>query len=692
LDSWKEIAVYLNRGVTTVQRWERDEGLPVHRQQHDALGSIYAYKHELEAWRVKRAVRSDTDEPASSGKIVAAKLGATAGMTAKGLIGGALVLGFAIGAISQRSVATNSPKPVRRLTIVPSTAASMVLAGSDRSLTITPDGSRIVYVGGNDGSRLFVRALDQLDATAIAGVGSPRHPFMSPDGRWIGFFDRNMLKKVPITGGPPTLLMDSDYNTRTATLGPAGATTLLTRRVGSRGAAWGSDGRIAFSLEGRLLRISSDGGAAEVLASPDLTKGEAAYCWPEYLPNGRGLLFTILPAGDWSEKGSKVSIQSAQVAVLDFRTKKQKVLFEGGSHARYMANGDLVFASGGDVKAVPFDLSSLTLSGTPKTVIRQVSTSTRGAANFDVATDGTLVYAPGAADDDLVTLAWVDRRGQEEPVGIAPFIYRHPRVSPDGTRLALDSPRDLGVMALSTRTMSWFGVGPASQLVWTPDGRRLIFASTRGGPAELYSQMADGSQTATRLTINSHNQFPNAISPNGRDLVLREDATSPDLMLLVLPPEHAAEPLIQTPFRELNADFSPDGKFLTYQSNQSGEDEVYVQPYPNVAGKRWMISTGGGRQPMWAPGGREIYYVSADNAMMSVPIQDRGGFATGAVTKLFEGPYYFGGSPISGRVYDVSPRDGRFLMLKPAADTTKSDPRIQVVLNWFEELKPNVNK
>jgi eukaryotic-like serine/threonine-protein kinase len=170
--------------------------------------------------------------------------------------------------------------------------------------------------------------------------------------------------------------------------------------------------------------------------------------------------------------------------------------------------------------------------------------------------------------------------------------------------------------------------------------------------------------------------------------VLREDAASPDLMTFNMARGRRLEPLVQTPFRELNADFSPDGQFLTYQSNESGQDEVYVQPFPIVGTKRWMISSGGGRQPMWANDGRELFYVTRTGGMMSVPIRRQGGgFAMGAPTKLFEGRYYFGVSSISGRTYDVSPRDGRFLLMKSVSERMQSATEIEVVLNWFEELK-----
>src|SRR5262245_49997939 len=206
LASWKEIAAYLNRGVTTVQRWEREEGLPVYRHQHDSLGSVFAYKHELEAWRLQRAVQTDADEPStlSGGRATTPR---NSSRVHPALVLGALCVAAGIGAIGQRLATREPPKPVRRLTIVSSGASQLASTGTDRNLAVTPDGSRVVYVGGAGGSRLFVRAFDQPDAAPIAGVSTPRHPFISPDSQWIGFFDGRTLKKVPITGGPPTTIV-----------------------------------------------------------------------------------------------------------------------------------------------------------------------------------------------------------------------------------------------------------------------------------------------------------------------------------------------------------------------------------------------------------------------------------------------------------------------------------------------------
>ena len=524
LDSWKEIAAYLKRGVTTVQRWEREESLPVHRHQHDSLGSVYAFKNELEAWREKRAVRSDPEDELTLDGAVINGGRRFAAWHRTILWGAALLAAAGVGAVSVRLLTTATPKLVRRLTIVPSSTAPIVTNGIDRNLTITPDGTRIVYVGGGGAPKLFVRALDQLDITPIAATVSPRYPFISPDGHWIGFFEGfTSLKKVAITGGPATELTYVD----------SGGDT------GLRGATWGPDNQIVFAVGDRLLRVSANGGKPEVLAAADHGKGEAAYWWPEYLPGGQALLLTIVPSGDWTEKGSKGSIENAQIATLDLRTGARKLLVEGGSHAQYLESGHLVYAASGTLRAVRFDLSKLAVVGTPRTVLPDVEMSREGAADFDVARDGTLVYTPGGVQNDVVTLTWVDRHGHEEALGTPPFKYRYPRLSPDGSRVAFGSPRDLGMWDFSSRQLTWFAIGPSTYPVWMPDGKRLIFASTRAGAANIYQQVVDGTQPTSRLTESPHNQFPNAISPDGNHLVFREDAASSNLMLIDFPVKHA---------------------------------------------------------------------------------------------------------------------------------------------------------
>jgi serine/threonine-protein kinase len=266
------------------------------------------------------------------------------------------------------------------------------VSGINHDLAISPDGSRVVYVGGS-GSQLFARAMDQLEATPLIASGGPADIFMSPDGQWVGFVDnRTTLKKVAITGGPPITIC---------------------RVIGGRGGTWGPDNTIifaSFDSSSGLLRVSAAGGEPTVLTRPNRDGGERDHFWPHYLPNGEAVLFTIVPNG---------SIEDAQVAVLDLKTGQHKILIRGGTDAHYVPSGHLVYAVGTTLQAIAFDLNRLEVVGTPTPVVQQVSMTADGAADFDVARDGTLVYVPGGTQAAARTLAWVDRQGREEPVELS---------------------------------------------------------------------------------------------------------------------------------------------------------------------------------------------------------------------------------------------------------------------------------
>ena len=293
------------------------------------------------------------------------------------------------------------------------------MSGLFRDLALTPDGTRLVYVGAN-GASLFVRTLDQLDATPLAGFNAAFGPFVSPDGQWIGVFDgasAPALKKVAITGGPAVTLARPD--------GP------------TRGASWGPDGTIIFATVNAktgLQRIAAAGGEPTVLTRPNRAAGEADHVWPEILPGGQAVLFTITATTD--------RLDQAQVAVLDLRTGTQTVLIRGASDARYVSSGHLLYAAEGTLRAVAFDLARLVIVGTSVAVLPGVQTTATGAANAAVAADGTLIYVPGgvatAARDSLV---WVDRHGRETRLPAPPRPYVYPRLSPDGGRLALSIER-----------------------------------------------------------------------------------------------------------------------------------------------------------------------------------------------------------------------------------------------------------
>jgi len=425
-----------------------------------------------------------------------------------------------------------------------------------------------------------------------------------------------------------------------------------------------------------------------VLTRPNRGQGELDHLWPEVLPGGRAVLFTITTGA---------AIDSAQIAVLDLRTREQKVLIRGGSHARYASSGHLVYGVAGTLRAVAFDLSRLEVLGTPVPALEQVMTTAGGIANIGISGSGTLVYVPGGVPaGPQRTMVWVDRQGREDPLDAPPHFYRYPRISPDGARVAVEAIVDIWIWDLARKTLTRFTFDPGQDQypVWTPDGRRVLFRSQRSGPHNIFWQAADGTEAVERLTESPNEQTPYSVSPDGTRLVFREDvrATGQDLKGLTLQAERRAEPLVQTAFNELNGEISPDGRWLIYESNESGREEIYLRPFPDANSGRWQISAGGGRTPVWARSGKELFYRAPDGAVMGVAVEvagDDANFRAGTPAKLVEGGYLTVGATTSpGRTYDVSLDGQRFLLIKELATDATSVPReIVVVENWFEELK-----
>ena len=610
------------------------------------------------------------DEPASGASVQARGTNRRVALMA---VASLAVAAGAIGVAAWQMLRGRSAEPahIARYAIVPPAAQPLNPQGTDRDVAITPDGTHIVYRGGT-AAQLMVRAIDQLEAVPLRNTEGARQPFISPDGHWVGFFTGNDLKKVSMTGGPAV------------TLCPFSATP--------RGASWGSDDTIVFATSDPstgLLKVSAGGGEPKVLTTPDAQHGERDHFWPTILPGGQTVLFTITAGTSGAD--------SAQVAALDLKSGAKKILIRGGSDAQYVNTGHLVYGVEGTLRAVRFDLARLDVLGDPVPAVEQVMTTTNAAANFSVSQLGTLVYVPGAVSQGATrSLVWVNRQGREEPIKAPPRGYAEPRISPDGKRVALDirdQESDIWILDLGRETLTRLTFGSAQDQtpVWTPDGRRIVFASQREGPFNIYSQASDGSDAATaeRLTKSQEAQYPWSISPDGARLVFStiRPKTQSDIDVMALTGDRRAESLLQTNAIELNGDLSPDGRWLAYQSNESGTYQVYVRPFPNAGtGGRWQVSTSGGTRPAWARSGRELFYKDA-TGLLAVSVQTTGQtFTAGNPTKLFDARYYAG---VNFRTYDVSPDGQRFLMVKEAGSgDDKATPASMVVVeHWFEDLK-----
>jgi eukaryotic-like serine/threonine-protein kinase len=538
-------------------------------------------------------------------------------------------------------------------------------------LTFTPDGLRVIYVGNNR-TQLFVRSLDALEPTVLVTGTGLQEPFVSPDGQWVGFGEALALKKVALSGGPAI------------TLAPIGGPTY--------GATWMPDDTIIVGSVAGLLSVPAAGGKPSVVTQPDRARGEGNYFWPDVLPGGRAVLFT-----------SRTVEGGADVAVRDLRTGAQKILLRSGSDARYVSSGHVVYMAGGTLSAVAFDVRRLEVRGPPVSVVSQVMRSSTGSGlsgEFAVAADGTLAYvsAPPGAVPNARTLVWVDRAGHEQPIAAPPHPYLNPRLSPDGTRIAVyrqDGEQDIWILDEGRKRLTRLTIDPAADMipVWTPDGRRVIFTSNReGGSFNLWWQPLDGAK-ADRLATSEHVQVPTSISADGTALIFSEDTatTGTHLMRLALDGTERVTPLLQTRADELNGELSPDGHWLAYQSDKSGREDVYVRPYPDTGAGEREVSTDGGIQPVWPKKSKELFYLALDGSVMSVAVEaDDHIWHDAAPVKLFQGRYDTRG-PTPPRMYDVSPNGQRFLMLKPAgADQPVASPSITIVQHFAEELKQRV--
>ena len=576
-------------------------------------------------------------------------------------------------------VLRSTPSPARevvRFAMTPSESEPLNIQGFFRQIAISPTGTHIAYVAGSGESRLMIRSIGQVQAVPLRGSTGAGVPFFSPDGRWIGFFTGGSgdLKKMPITGGAPVTIC---------------------HYVGTpRGASWGPDGTIVFATNDTntgLLSVSADGGEPRPLTKPHPAQGEQDHWMPSFSPDGRVIFFTIS-----SERGA----DSAQVAALDLRTGERKTLIRGGSDAVYVEaagrsqqDGFLVYGYAGTLKAARFDLSRLSLVTEPASIVERVVMLQTAVTDFSVSRDGTLVYVPGDSSTGVArALTWVSRDGTEQPLNAPRRPYTSARLSPDGTRVVLaasDEANDVWIYDIGRQSLTRLTTDPNldNSAIWSVDGQRIFFTSARSGPPNIYSQRADGTGMADRLTISANIQGLGSFSPDGQLLVFHEGNTinQGDLLLLRLDPKPRVEPLLRTSLSEGAGEVSPDGRYIAYHSNESGRNEVYVRPFPMVeGGGRWTISNAGGSRPAWSSDGKELFYLDATTAMMTVPIQAAPTFSAGTPTRLFDGPWYVVSTT---RPYDVS-RDGqRFLMIRNADGANSGPATIEVVVNWLDELK-----
>jgi serine/threonine protein kinase len=544
------------------------------------------------------------------------------------------------------------------------------------AMAISGDGRFIIYsaIEENPGPQakpqLYLRRMGQSAGKPITGTEGGINPFLSPDNRWVGFWADRKLMKVPVEGGVPTTLCDTS--------------ALLF------GANWGPDNSIVFT-DGHgagLSRVSAEGGKPETLTKPDPKREEYCHRLPSWLPNGKSVLFTVMRHG-WDYR--------PWLALLRLDTGEWHVLLQDAADARYVATGHLVFLRQGTLMAVRFDLARLEVIGQPCPLIENVvqafssgnSPDNTGAGQFAISDTGTLIYAEGGiVQNPQSSLVWVDQKGVEQPVTDLKFPFYAPRLSPDGQRIAYGSSgREYGVWVydLTRGTNSRLtGEGKVWYSIWTPDGKRLLFDWIKSTVPNLFWQPYGGSSPMEQLATSAYIQYPGSWSSDGKTVALVESHpdTGNDIAMLDVRSGRVT-PFLNSQFNEMYPEFSPDGPWIAYTSDESKSDEVYVRAYPGP-GMKQQVSSEGGRQPLWARNGEQLFY-RRQNQTWVVDVRIDGGFAASKPRLLFEKAGYALGGPI--RSYDLSLDGQRFLMVKPEQPRPEPVTEMTLVQNWFEELK-----
>jgi serine/threonine-protein kinase len=566
-------------------------------------------------------------------------------------------------------------KPVARYSLALDSAEMMAqgLAWVGR-LAISPDGSRLAYLGGPH-AQILVKERTQLHAVAIAGSEGANTPFFSPDGQHVGFVTDKGLQFVSVNGGPPTIVTDS--------------------LVGRAGDSWGRNNVIYADAApiGGLLRIEAKVGARpEWFTVLDTTKGEVDHTQPDVLPNGKGVLFTVHYSG--KTVGGAPSFAVALVEIPSGK-RRGRVIVNDAMYGRYASGHLLYVTTDGTLMSAPFDLNTMDTTGAPTPLVKGIRHGLFGSADFAASEEGTLAYATSATQSSQ-ELVWVTRDGKAQPVDPDwQGDFAHPTLSPDGKRLAVTR-TPIGFSGVGDIWIKQLDRGPSFKLTldgtvnygsaWTPDGKSVTFSSVTP-TAVLWTQPADGSQP-TVLRLKEKRWVWNPLwSPDGKWLIFvtNNSALGSGDILGVRPGiDSASVPLAATKFTELAPALSPNGRWLAYASNETGQFEIYVVPFPNTGAAKWAVSTRGGTEPLWSHGGSELFYRDGSGELMAVEVKTTTTtFSHGRQTPLFSANRF--DSQSLGLQYAVAPDDQRFLMIRPLA--TGTPDKLIVVLNWLEELK-----
>ncbi len=572
---------------------------------------------------------------------------------AAGLVVGAL----AAGGLVWRATTSRPPEPAARFAV--SLGDADPALGYQPLLALSPDGQTIAYRGREDGVvRVFLRRLSALTAAPVPGTEGATGLFFSPDGQWLGFDSNGVLKRVALAGGPPVVI------------GPAPGNSTTT---------WVAGDTIVFATNtGRVLqRMAVGGGAATPLTRLDPARGDTLHLLPQALPGGRAVLFTIATG------------RGRHVAIADLASGDVRVIAEG-THGRYVAPDMLVFVRQGTLFAQRFDAAAGAVSGTAVPLVEGIAASDGTVGHFDASPSGSLAYLPASqVPVPARELVWFDRAGRQTTVPASARPYTRLALSPDGTRAAvgIDDPgnTDIWVIDLGRGTATRLTTDPAieSAPVWSPDGRWIAFRSEREGPGLFRRDALAAGPIEQLSTTDGPIHSPSAWSPDSRTLFFALFRSyNRQAVASVTPPDRAIAVLLDGEHAQFEPQLSPDGRWLAYQSDESGRLEVLVRPYPDVQSGRWQVSTAGGSLPRWRHDGRELFFLDG-TALAAMAVPSGPAFTVGAARRLFDV------TPFGTRLgvdYDVSP-DGRqflFVLARPAA--ARPPAEIIVVQRWAGEV------
>jgi len=605
------------------------------------------------------------------------------------VVAGALTLALIVSGIILYNATRPAPlRPLIRANIVvddstPLAGASLGGASPGNMLAVSPDGARLALtLRGADGKvRLYTRQLNQGQVTPLAGTDDASYPFFSPDGDWIGFFADSKLKKIAVEGGTAVTLCDA---------------------LIARGASWGDDGNIIAALDYQdvLSRVPSAGGTPVPVTK--FNSGEQTHRWPQVLTGSQAIVFTA--------STSLNNFEDANIDVILLKTGERKTVAHGGFAPHYLATssgagpagtgpGHLVYMHQSTLFAVPFSPARLVATGPPTPILEDVRSSIGAGGDFAFGQNGTFLYLSGKGASAGWSISWVDISGKTEPLHAPHGLYATPRFSPDGKRLAFSigssTGADIWVQDLDRNTPSRlsFLAGGNNFPVWTPDGKNMVFQSDNPAAAGLYWIRSDGSGEAQRLTDGNLQETPYSFSPDGKRLAFYQSGNGGSYDVFTAPIEGdaahpklgKAERFLGTPFSEFSPAFSPDGRWVAYQSNESGTYEVYVRPFPGPGG-RWQISTGGGSYPQWSRDGGQLLFETLDNRVMAVGYAAKGDSFVAGKPRVWTETRLRNIGAYSN--YDLAP-DGKRLAAMVANDGNVDNPptHLTFLLNFFDELR-----